>query len=111
MDVKALLEQWEKAGHTRLTATEYPVRLPVHDAARIAALAQMYNLDLETVITDLLAAALTEVEASFPYVQGSRVIAEDDHGDPIYEDIGPTPRYLDLVKEHAARLEQDIDEE
>jgi hypothetical protein len=110
MDFKALFEQWEKSsGGIKMTTCEYRVRLPVHDAARIAALAEMYPLNSEAdIIRELLAVALDSIEAAFPYEQGSRVIAEDELGDPIYEDAGPTPRFLALTKKHAERLEKEL---
>lgn len=106
MDVKELLKKWEQSSGVKMTAHEYGVRLPVHDAARIAALAEMYPHKNESeIITELLSVILDELEASFPYVQGPKVIAEDELGDPVYEDIGPTPRFLALTKKHVARLE------
>lgn len=105
MDIRQLLQTWEKSASAAMAPHEYRVRLTLHDAARVAALAEMYPLKSETeIITELLAAALDLVEASFPYEQGPRVIAEDELGDPIYEDIGATPRFLALSKKHAERL-------
>jgi hypothetical protein len=54
--------------------------------------------------------ALDAVEATFPYEQGSRIIAEDELGDPVYEDTGLTPRFLALSRKHAALLAQDMEE-
>ena len=106
MDIKALLEHWEKSSSIRMSTHEYRLRLTIQDAARIAALAEMYPLKSETdIIMELLSSALDMVEAALPYEQGSKIIAEDDMGDPIYEDAGPTPRFLALSKKHAARLE------
>ena len=111
MDIKELLKKWEETSGMRMTAHEYGVRLPVHDAARVEALAEMYPRKSETeIITELLSVALDAVEASFPYVQGHKVIAEDELGDPVYEDIGPTPRFLALTKKHATRLENKAQE-
>lgn len=105
MDIKQLLEEWNKSGKVRLTAREYRIRLSVHDAARIAALADMYPRKTEEqLITELLSAALDTLEAALPYQQGDRVISEDELGDPIYEDVGPTPRFLALARKHATRL-------
>ncbi len=59
----------------------------------------------ERVITDLLTAALEQAEAAMPYVPGDKVIREDDFGDPVYEDKGLTPRFLDLVKKYRKQLE------
>jgi hypothetical protein len=58
----------------------------------------------EELLGELIGAALEELEASFPYVQGTQVIATDEQGDPQYEDIGPTPRYLALSRKHLQRL-------
>jgi hypothetical protein len=105
MDIKELLKEWSKYSGVKMAAREYQVRLPVHDAARVAALVEMYPLKGEAdIITSLLSVALDAVEVAFPYVQGAKVIAEDELGDPIYEDIGPTPRFLSLSNKHADRL-------
>jgi hypothetical protein len=108
MKVRQLLEQWEKSASGRLTQREYRVRLPLADAAKLAALAEMYpRRSEEELISDLLSAALGEVEAAFPYVQGRQIIAEDDQGDPIYEDVGPTPRFVTLHRKHLDRLRRE----
>jgi hypothetical protein len=108
MKVKYLLEQWEKSARVTLTARRYAILLPLQDAARIAALADIYpRMSEEQIITDLLSAALDEVAAAMPYVQGEHVISEDDQGDPIYEDVGPTPRFHSLTQHHARMLERE----
>lgn len=96
-----LLRQWEVSSGDRLTAQEYRVHLPASDAARIAALAEMYprRSDIE-LITDLLTAALDELEAAMPYVPGKLAVSEDEEGNPIYEDVGPTPRFLELSRKY-----------
>jgi len=38
------------------------------------------------------------------------VIAQDDQGDPIYEDIGPTPRFMNLSRKYRKGLEKDSGE-
>lgn len=110
MRVKQLIEAWEtSAGETRTDAT-YSVHLPIHDAAKLAALREIYpGRSEEDLITDLLSAALDDLEAAFPYVQGKQVIAEDDHGDPIYEDVGTTPRFNALTRKHLERLQREQD--
>jgi hypothetical protein len=55
-------------------------------------------------MADLIRAALDELEVAMPYVPGNRVIAEDDYGDPIYEDLGPTPRFYSLSHEILRKL-------
>lgn len=111
MNITDLLKAWESSASGLLTAKEYRIRLPLHDAAKIAALVEMYSRRNETeIISELLTAALTELERAMPYVQGDKVIARDDQGDPIYEDVGPTPRFIDLTRKHRRVLEKDSGE-
>lgn len=105
MPFKALLETWSSKRETTLTDERHAIRLPLDDAARLAALADLFPGNTpEELITDLLREALDQVEASMPYVAGDNVIREDEFGDPIYEDIGMTPRFLELVKARRREL-------
>ncbi len=106
MQIADLVREWERAGGGHLTAREYRIHLPLRDAAKIAALTEMYPLRSETeIITELLTAALNELERAMPYVQGSKEIARDDRDDPIYEDVGPTPRFNALSRQYREKLE------
>jgi hypothetical protein len=40
-----------------------------------------------------------------PYVAGARVISTDEQGDPVYEDVGPTPRFIQLTRAHRKQIE------
>jgi hypothetical protein len=105
--IRELLGALERSARARLTAASYQVRLPVEDAARLAALAEMYPRKTEEqLITELLAAALDELEAALPYLEGPRVVAEDELGDPIFEDLGPTRHFAELAQKHLRRLRQ-----
>jgi hypothetical protein len=109
MSFKELLESWRENAAQPHTATEYAVRLPVDAAARLAALAEMFpGRSAEQLITDLLGAALQEVETSMPYVAGRKVISNDEQGDPIYEDVGLTPRFIELTRKNRKRLEAEL---
>jgi hypothetical protein len=104
-----LLQSWAQASQPPRTAALYSVRLPVEDAARLAALAELYpGRSREDMITDLLGLALSGVVAALPYRPGPTVISTDDHGDPVYEDIGPTPRFMALAREHLQRLNGEL---
>ncbi|HKK04185.1 MAG TPA: hypothetical protein VKA17_09665, partial [Gammaproteobacteria bacterium] len=95
MKIRDLLKHWEGTRRPQMTAETYAIHLPIEDAARLHALAEMYpGVAEEDVLRDLLAAALAELEAAMPYEAGDRVATEDDFGDPVYEDAGPTPRFL-----------------
>ena len=105
MHVKQLIDAWQSAASEPRTARTYEVRLPVHDAAKIAALREMFpGRSEQDLITDMLSAALDELEAAFPYIQGRKVVAEDELGDPIYEDVGNTPRFNELTRKHLERI-------
>jgi hypothetical protein len=98
-ELKALLDRWKKDAAPLLTTREYSVRLPLDDAARLLALAELHPGRPPTqLITDLLHAALDEVAAAIPYERGTKVISHDDHGDPLYEDVGLTPRFVELTR-------------
>lgn len=106
MKVRDLIDRWEEASAEPLTARRYCIQLPVQDAARVEALAELYpSPTLDDILRDLVGAALDEIEAAFPYRQGPRVIAEDDRGDPIYEDAGPAARFRELAAGFAEELE------
>jgi len=109
MSFKDLLENWRETASQPRTATEYAVRLPVDDAARLAALAEMFpGRSPEQIITELLGAALQEIETSMPYIAGKQVISNDDQGDPIFEDVGLTPRFVELTRRNRKKLETEL---
>jgi hypothetical protein len=103
---KPLLERWKKTAAPARTAKEYSVRLPLDDAARLQALAELFpGRPIEEIVTDLLGAALDEIAAAMPYEKGPREISRDDHGDPVYEDIGLTSRFIELTRKFKKNLQ------
>jgi len=106
---KELLESWRENASEPRTVTQYQVRLPIDDAARLQALAEMFpGRTPEQLITDLLAAALRELGRAMPYVPGKTVISTDEQGDPVYEDAGPTPRFMELARRYHRKLEAEL---
>lgn len=105
MKIADLILRWRDQTHPPLAGKRYQMQLSLRDAARIEALQVMYpDCSEEEIVSDLLRAALDELEVAMPYVPGSRIIAEDDQGDPIYEDLGPTPRFYTLSHEFLRKL-------
>src|SRR5690606_36655297 len=99
---------WRQTAAEVRTVTEYRVRLPVDDAARLHALEELFpGRTREQLITDLLRMALQEVATAMPYVPGRRVISTDEQGDPVYEDAGLTPRFIELSRKHKRTLEDE----
>lgn len=106
MSFKELLESWRETAAAPRTASTFAVHLPLDEAAQLAALAEMFpGRSPEQLVTELLGAALKELAAAMPYVAGKRVISNDEQGDPIYEDVGPTPRFMALSRAHRRSLE------
>jgi hypothetical protein len=105
---KPLLDRWNKVPAPARTAKAYAVRLPLDDAARLQALAELFpSQSIEEIVTDLLGAGLDEITAAMPYERGPKVISRDDHGDPVYEDIGLTPRFVAVTRKFKKSLETD----
>lgn len=106
MKFKPLLDDWRKDAVPVRTAKEYAVRLATDDAARLHALAELFpGRSIEQIVTDLLHVSLDEIAAAMPYEPGPKVISRDDHGDPVYEDIGLTPRFVELTRRFKKNLE------
>jgi len=104
---KALLDRWKKEAAPAVTAKEYAVRLSLDDAARLQALATLFpGCRIESLVTDLLHVALDEVAAAMPYEPGPTIISRDDHGDPAYEDVGLTPKFVELTRRFKKDLEK-----
>ena len=106
MKVHDLIKLWQETANSPLTQELYSIKLPQEDAARLRALADLYpRRNITDIVTDLLSAALNDVETSLPYIRGSNVVAVDELGDPLYEDVGPTPKFLSLTQKHLEQLQ------
>lgn len=112
MKIRELAKHWEENSTGRLTKTQYAIQLDLESAARLSALTEMYpKHHPEELLGELIGAALDELETSFPYVKGQHVVATDEEGDPLYEDIGPTPRFLALSRRYLHDLTEKQDAE
>lgn len=105
MKVTDLFNAWASAAKPPKTREKYAIHLDVSDAAKVEAFAELYpDVDAERIVSDLLSFALAQAEESIPYVPGKKVVREDEYGDPVYEDVGLTPKYHELVRKHASAL-------
>ena len=105
MHIKQLLDEWESSSHGHEAPISMTVNLPLEAAARILALSELYPERTQgQIFIELLHVALDELEEAFPYVQGDKVIAEDEFGNPIYEDTGLTPRFIELSRKYQEQL-------
>ncbi|TNC81223.1 MAG: hypothetical protein C9356_10170 [Oleiphilus sp.] len=105
MKIKALINCWQAQSEGPLHGEAFNVHLPISAAAKVYALSEMFpERNPQQIISELLSAALDELEEDFPYVPGKRVTALDDQQDPIYEDIGNTPSFMSLTKKYMKTL-------
>jgi len=105
MKIRQLVNHWQSTGDDNTPKVDLHVEIPIHDAARLAALADLFPaLKAEEIVAELLHCALDEVQEAFPYIKGKRQISEDELGNPIYADDGYTPRFLALMREHLGKL-------
>ncbi len=105
--MRHLINQWEANSHVKPVVKEITARLTSRDYARIRALTELYSgLTEEQIVSELLATALDEFEEALPYIPGKKVIAEDEFNDPIYEDIGLTPKFEELTKKYSSLMKE-----
>lgn len=105
MQIKELHNEWASTARIDKAVMSIPLQLPLELSAHLLALKDMYpGRTLEQLVLELLTAAVDEFEETLPYLQGSHVIAEDEYGDPMYQDVGLTPRFLELTQYHRDKL-------
>ena len=101
MKIEQLISRWKMLPQEEFDGEEYKIKISHSEAAKIQAIQELYSgLSSQMVIHQLLVSALNSFEEALPYVQGSRIIGEDEFGDPLYEDIGDTPKYIKLIEKH-----------
>jgi hypothetical protein len=87
MRTSHLHDIWAGPDNSRLTSKQFSFRLPVHIAAKIAALCEIYPQKNRTqIVADLLTAALDDLEKNLPEAVGDPV--EDNMNDEIGRQIG-----------------------
>ncbi|CAN1511166.1 hypothetical protein MCEKH45_00805 [Methylophilaceae bacterium] len=124
MKTQHLHDMWSGPDNSRLVSKQFSFRLPVHIAAKLAALAELYPQKNRTqVVSDLLTAALDDLESSLPQLLGNPLSREDektermiaDHLNETYEPCyylgGARARFRDLANQHYRALEKELGNE
>ncbi len=101
--VPNLLSVWEKQGRQQQQMTSLQITVSYDDRAKVSALGEVYHLSEAQLLSSILHTGLKEIEQGMPYKAGNKVIREEE-GEPIYEDIGPTPAYLQAKQ----RIQQEM---
>lgn len=111
MNAKHLSSLWAAPDNNRLTAKQQSFRLPVHVAAKIAALCELYPNKTKTqLVGDLLASALAEMERGLPAEPGA-FFTKDENGKALYVAVGIAQDYRNLSNKHFAELERELGNE
>lgn len=93
--IESMLESWDQQMVHHYLTVNQQIPIAIEDTIKLDALAEAYQLPREKIITHLISHALKDVEEKIPYIPGSKVIRTEE-GDPVYEDIGHTPKYLSI---------------
>ena len=111
MDAKQLASVWGAPDNSRLTAKQQSFRLPVHVAAKIAALSELYPAKSKTqIVGDLLAAALSEMEKGLPAYSTGRSFGAPE-GTELFFASGPAVTFRELTNKHYRALEEELGNE
>lgn len=104
-----LVTVWAAPDNTRLTAKQYTIRLPIHVAAQISALCDLYPKKNRTeLIGDLLASALDVVSEALPCTEGQEVLWVDEKNGPVYDTYGPRVDFPRLTDKYIKELEAEL---
>jgi hypothetical protein len=102
MEPRDLLKVWAAPDNSKLTPKQWSIRLPIHVAAKICALCDLYPRKTKTeIIGDLLATALDQLAETLPdEPQGARrPVARQDGASSLHE------RFEQLTREHIEALD------
>jgi hypothetical protein len=124
MKTSHLHDVWSSPDNSRLVSKQFSFRLPVHIAAKIAALGEMYPQKNRTqIVADLLSAALDNLEENLPMVKGPapdremedlerRIADQEGYAyEPFFLVEGPRSRYRALANKHYKELEKELGNE
>lgn len=112
MKASDLVTVWSAPDNSRLTAKQYSFRLPVHVAAKLAALEDLYPAKSRTqLVGDLLAAAIADVETKLPTSPGTVWGSHPDTGETMFHATGQGVTYRELANKHYEDMERDLGNE
>jgi hypothetical protein len=124
MKASSLHDVWASPDNSRLTPKQFSFRLPIHVAAKIGALCEIYPQKSRTqIIADLLTSALDELEQNLPMALGDpiggeqeyveRMVADHEQREyiQIYSVAGPRARFRWISNKHFEELEKELGNE
>lgn len=107
MNTSHLHEIWGGPDNSRLVSKQFSFRLPVHIAAKLSALGEIYpNKNRTQIVADLLTAALDDLEKNLPMAKGEPTMGPDD--DTYYKVEGTRRSFHNLANKYYAKLEKEL---
>lgn len=121
MKTSHLHDLWAGPDNTRLTKQQFSFRLPVHVAAKLAALCDLYPTKNRTqIVADLLTAAIDDLEQHLPQGAGEAIDKADTWfaeqigcavGETIYKLGGPRGQFRDAANAYYRDMEVELGNE
>ncbi len=109
MKANELVSYWGSPDNSKLTQKQVSLRLPIHVAAKIQALCDMYPQKSRTeIIGDLLTTSLEDLQNSLPVYDSEKEIGHDpDTQETVYEQYGPLIDFERLIAKYHQELEKE----
>ena len=112
MKASDLVTVWSAPDNSRMTTKQYSFRLPVHVAAKLSALEELYPTKSRTqLVGDLLSAAIMDVEQALPSRAGKLWSEDPDTGENKYEAEGMAATYRTLANKYHEAIERELGNE
>ena len=109
MEPRDLVKVWDAPDNSKLTAKQWSIRLPVHVAAKINALCELYPRKTKTeIIGDLLATAIAQVAEALPCHDG-KFLGMSPENEEIFEPLGPYRDFHTLTEKYTKELEAELE--
>ena len=123
MKTQYLHDMWSTPDNSRLVSKQFSFRLPVHIAAKIAALGDIYPQKNRTqIVADLLSAAIDDLENNLPYITVEvDELTQRDHdeyayhhgieSEQVYEIGGVKTKFRALANKYYVEYEKELGNE
>jgi hypothetical protein len=100
---------WNAPDNSRLTAKQQSFRLPVHVAAKLNALCDLFPTKTKTqIVGDLLSSAIDDLVNHLPVLAGEPQGPLGNDGQEYFTEAGPRAEFRRLANKHNRELERDL---
>lgn len=112
MKASDLVTVWSAPDNSRMTAKQYSFRLPVHIAAKLSALEDIYPTKSRTqLVGDLLSAAIADVEQNLPSRKGKFWANDPETDEKLFVAEGMAADFRTLANKYYQAIEREMGNE